>query len=193
MSTYINNGLERTLDITIVTYVNSVETARTNYSGNNAFGSYPAITYNQLATMTDANFQTRLNAFIAYLEGINSGLYINPSISGSTGSNVAERTSNGMCTIGNSALLPENLVQASISGTTQVYATVSLAAFTSLSATIEYEDNNSAFLTTTVTIPTNGTISNKITPTLSSGATSILSANVILINPTYDADYIYIY
>jgi hypothetical protein len=193
MSTYINNGLERTLDITIITNVNNVETARTNYSGCNAFGSYPAITYTQLAIMTDANFQDRLNAFITYLEGINIGLNIDPSISGSTGSNIAERTSSGMCTIGSSVLLPENLIQANISGTTQVYATSTLATFSSLSVTIEYEDNNSIFLTTTVTIPTNRAISNNVTPTLSSGATSIKSAIVISITPTYDADYIYIY
>lgn len=193
MPTYINNGLERTLDITIVTSVNNVETARTNYYGCNAFGSYPAITYTQLATMTDANFQNRLNAFIAYIEGINSGLYIDPSISGSTGSNVAERSSSGMCTIGTSALLPENLIQASISGTTQIYATSSLATYTSLSVTIEYEDNNNIFLTTSVTIPINGTQSNMITPTLSSGATSIISATIISVNPTYDTNYIYIY
>jgi hypothetical protein len=97
MPTYINNGLERTLDITIVTYVNNVETNRTDYSGLNAFGNYAAITYNDLAIMSDSNFQTRLKDFISYLEQSNSGLSIDSSISGSTGSNMAERISS-ICT-----------------------------------------------------------------------------------------------
>jgi hypothetical protein len=97
MPTYINNGLERTLDITIVTYVNNVETNRRDYSGLNAFGNYAAITYNDLAIMSDSNFQTRLKDFISYLEQSNSGLSIDSSISGSTGSNMAERISS-ICT-----------------------------------------------------------------------------------------------
>ena len=192
MSTYINNGLERTLDISIITNINNVETARTDYSGCNAFGSYPAITYTQLATMTDENFNIRLNAFISYLEGIYSGLYINPSSGTTVGVN-AEITSSGMCPIGSSVLLPENLIVANISGTTQVYATSALAVFTSLNVTIEFKDNTGAFLTTSVNILVNTNISNKISPNLSIGATSIISAVVVSVTPTYDSDYIYVY
>jgi hypothetical protein len=192
MPTYINNGLERTLDITIVTYVNNVETNRTDYSGLNAFGNYAAITYNDLAIMSDSNFQTRLKDFISYLEQSNSGLSIDSSISGSTGSNMAERSSS-ICTSGSSVSLTNNLVKANISGSTQVYATASLATYTSLSVTIEFEDNNNVFLTTNATIPVNSTVSNMITPTLSNGATSILSASIISVSPTYDANYTYFY
>jgi hypothetical protein len=192
MSTYINNGLERTLDITIATYVNNVETNRTNYSGLNAFGNYAAITYNDLAIMSDSNFQTRLNDFISYLKQLNPGLSIDPSISGSTGSNIAERNSS-ICTSGSSVSFANNLVKANISGSTQVYATASLVTYTSLSVTIEFEDNNNVFLTTNATIPVNSTVSNMITPTLSNGATSILSASIISVSPTHDANYTYFY
>lgn len=66
MST-INTGKRRSLTIDVVRYEDSVIINTTTYDGLLAFNSYPTITLNDLALMTDNQYLQRLNDFTLYV------------------------------------------------------------------------------------------------------------------------------
>lgn len=63
----ITDGIERTLNCTVT--IQSLDTiVSAEESGLNAFGSYPAISYQDMLMLNSADYTARLNAFILFLE-----------------------------------------------------------------------------------------------------------------------------
>lgn len=72
----MNTGKERATTLSIVKSIGGVQTYMQEYSILNAFSSYPAITLQDVANMTVANYTARLAAFKLYVESIEIGLTV---------------------------------------------------------------------------------------------------------------------
>lgn len=72
---YANTGFERSLTVSITKTAggNVVQGYPKTYNGQNAFPGYLAITDTEMARLSDGDFTTRYNAFVAYVESIESG------------------------------------------------------------------------------------------------------------------------
>ncbi|MBQ4278365.1 MAG: hypothetical protein IJC16_00230 [Rikenellaceae bacterium] len=71
---YVNTGMQRSLTFTLTKKVNGTTVSTTNYDGRLAFGSYAQISDTELASMDEAQYLARLEAFKAYVEGIEADL-----------------------------------------------------------------------------------------------------------------------
>ena len=73
MSTFVNNGNFRNSVLTLVKRINGAVAPGWPKSYNilNAFGSFPAITQQQFATITNGEYNARLTAFMAFVNNDN--------------------------------------------------------------------------------------------------------------------------
>lgn len=77
---YTNNGYQRSLTLVVKRVVDGKVQSTTTYDGCLAFGSYGAITDTELARMSYEDYQQRLQAFIAYVEGQVPGLDVEAAL-----------------------------------------------------------------------------------------------------------------
>jgi hypothetical protein len=107
---YTNNGYERTLYVTILTYTNGVNTGSVVESGLCVFPSsgttsysgatYGAISVLEMGELDEISYEARMNDFCDYLQIKYSGLIIsNRAVNGNTTDNDPRRLNSGACPI----------------------------------------------------------------------------------------------
>lgn len=81
---YVNNGTERSLKIEVNKKVggNQVQGYPKTYDGQEAFPGYSALTDLQARQLSDADFTTRYDDFVSYVESIEGGLDFDTDIVG---------------------------------------------------------------------------------------------------------------
>ena len=72
---YVYTGTKRSLTFTLTKTVGGIPVPGTGgtYDGRNAFPGYAALTATQAAQLTTSQFNTRLAAFLDYVESLNLG------------------------------------------------------------------------------------------------------------------------
>ena len=75
----INTGMQRATELTVTKKIGNVTVNGYPkvYKVADAFGNYVAITTDELAKLTVAEYQARLAAFKAYVEGVEAGVVVN--------------------------------------------------------------------------------------------------------------------
>ncbi|MEA4981430.1 MAG: hypothetical protein VB066_01805 [Paludibacter sp.] len=78
----MNTGIQRSLTISVTKKISDIVQPGYPiiYQGRNAFNylesSYPTITYDQMADLTNEEYNTRLTAFKLYVQNLEAGLNI---------------------------------------------------------------------------------------------------------------------
>lgn len=100
---YVNDGNERSLFISVSKTVNGIVTSSTDYDGRNMFIQndvmYPLIDDSILAEMSEVDYETRLNALCDFVESLNPGFTAIRTIDGASTDNCPRRTNLTSCPI----------------------------------------------------------------------------------------------